>query len=83
MIEEIFPQELDRLLGQFYVKIRKTDGSMHEPDSLTAFQRSIDRHLAQDLHKTYSIVRDVQFAPSRERLKAARKMLTNLKHQNH
>ena len=49
--------------------------SAAEPDTLTSFQRSLDRHLTQDLHKSFSIIRDVPFAPSREKLKAARKWL--------
>ena len=55
--------------------MRKADGSTYEPETLTCFQRSIDRHLTKDLHKSYSIIRDIQFASSREKLKAARKML--------
>ena len=48
---------------------------MYGPDSLTALQRSIDRHLSKDLHKPYSIIRDQQFASSRDKLNAARKSL--------
>ena len=55
--------------------IRKADGSTYEPDTISSFQRSIDRHLVKDLHKSYSIIRDIEFAPSREKLKAARKWL--------
>ena len=46
-----------------------------QKDTLSSFQCSIDRHLTQDLHKTYSIIRNTQFAPSREKLKASRKFL--------
>ena len=67
--------ELDRLLGHFFCKVRKENGELYEPDTLTAFQRSIDRHLTKELHKRFSIIRDYQFASSREKLKAARKML--------
>ena len=55
--------------------VRRKDGSLYEPDTLSSFQRSIDRHLTKDLHKPYSIIRDTQFAPSREKLKASRKFL--------
>ena len=48
---------------------------MSEPDTLTLFQRSIDRHLTKDLHQPFSVLRDVQFMDSREKLKAARKWL--------
>ena len=74
-LKDIPPAELDRLLGHFFVTVRRKDGSLYEPDTLSSFQRSIDRHLTKDLHKTYSIIRDTQFAPSREKLKASRKFL--------
>ena len=74
-IGEIPPVELDRLLGHFYCKIRKSDGTLYEPDSITSFQRSLDRHLTKNLHKSFSIIRDVEFASSNEKLKAIRKKL--------
>ena len=74
-IGEIPPAELDQLLGHFYVKVCKTNGEMYEPDNLTALQRSIDCRLSKDLHKPYSIIRDQQFASSRDKLNAARKSL--------
>ena len=46
-----------------------------EPDTLTSIQRSLDRHLTKELHKTFSIIRDVEFAPSNKKLKATHKML--------
>ena len=57
------------------ISVRKADGSICEPDTLSSFQRSLDRHLTKDLHKPFSIIRDVQFASSHEKLKAARKWL--------
>ena len=74
-LKDIPPAELDRLLGHFFVTVRRKDGSLYEPDTLSSFQRSIDRHLTKDLHKTYSIIRNTQFAPSREKLKASRSSL--------
>ena len=50
--------ELDRLLGHFYVKVRKANRENYEPDSLTALQRSTDCHLTQDIYRPYSIIRD-------------------------
>ena len=55
--------------------VRRKDGLLYEPDTLSSFQRSIDRHLTKDLHNPYSIIHDTQFAPSREKLKASRKFL--------
>ncbi len=74
-IGEIPREELNRLLGHFYCKVRKESGEYLEPDTLTSIQRSLDRHLTKELHKTFSIIRDTEFASSNEKLKAARKML--------
>ena len=74
-LEELPPPDLDRLLGHFFVSVQKKDGTVYEPDTLTSFQRSLDRHLTKDLHKPFSIIRDTEFAPSREKLGAARKWL--------
>ena len=62
-------------LGHFYVKVRKSNREKYEPDSLTAIQKSLNRHLTQDLHRPYSIIWDRLFQSSREKLKAARKSL--------
>ncbi len=77
LIEDIPPVELDRLLGHFYCKIRRTDGNFYEPDTLICFQRSLDRYL-KEKHKTYSIIRDAEFASSRQKLVACRKMLVKV-----
>ena len=53
----------------------RKDGSLYEPDTLSSFQCSIDRHLTTDLHKTYRIIHYTQFAPSRKKLKASQKFL--------
>ena len=74
-LDEMLPSELNRLIGHFFVTVRKSDGSLYEPDTLTSSQRSIDRHLTKDLHQPFSVLRDVQFVDSREKLKAARKWL--------
>ncbi len=73
-VGKIPPAELEILLGHFFCK-RKSDDSLYEPDTLTSFQRSLDRHLTQEFRKPYSIIRDTRFSSSREKLKAARKML--------
>ena len=74
-LKDIPPAELDCLLGHFFVTVHWKDGSLYEPDTLSSFQRSIDHYHTKDLHKTYSITRDTQFAPSREKLKVSRKIL--------
>ncbi len=77
-IGKIPPTELDRLLGHFFCKVRKSDDSLYEPDTLTSFQRSSGLYLTQELRKPYSIIRDTRFSSSREKLKAARKMHYNV-----
>ena len=72
-MKDIPPAGLDRLLSHF-VTVRKNDGSLHEPDTLPSFQHSLDQHLTQQ-RKPFSIIRDQQFASSREALKASRKHL--------
>ena len=74
-LNDIPPTELNRLLGHFFVTVCRNDGSLYEPDTLSSFQRSIDRHLTKDLHKPYSIICDTQFAPSREMLEVSWKFL--------
>lgn len=40
-IEKIPPKELDSLMAQFFLAIRKTDGLEYEPDSLSSYRQSI------------------------------------------
>ena len=46
-VENIPAKELNRLLSHFFVSLKKKNGEDYEPNSLTAFQRSIDRHLRE------------------------------------
>ena len=73
--DDIPPKELDRLLSHFYCKVRSANGSLYEPSTLNSIQRSLDRHLTKDHHKTYSIIRDVEFSSSQQLLTASKKML--------
>ena len=81
-LEQVPPTELDRLLGHFFVSVRKADCTVYKPYTLSSFQRSIDRQLTKDLHKSFSVIRDVQFAPSRQKLAAARKLLKSQGKEN-
>ena len=47
-VEDIPAKELNRLLSHFFVSLKKKNGEDYEPNSLTAFQRSIDRHLREN-----------------------------------
>ena len=46
-VEDIPAKELNRLLSHFFVSLKKKNGEDYEPNSLTAFQRRIDRHLRE------------------------------------
>ena len=67
--------ELNRLLAHFFIAVRRKDDKLYEPDTLTSFQRNIDRHFTRNLRQPYSILRDQEFTTSRDALKAAPKCL--------
>ena len=56
------------------MKVRKANGKEYEPATLTAFQRSFDRHL-RDLGQQRSIITDREFEGSRQVLQAKRRDL--------
>ena len=47
-LEEILPEELDKLLAHFFLKARKQNGDDFEPDTLTSLCRSFDRFLREN-----------------------------------
>ncbi len=65
---------MDNYLCHFNLEVRKTDGGQYEPDSLTSFRNSIERHLRQQQYK-HSLIESREFAKHREVLKAKRKEL--------
>ncbi|XP_077990940.1 uncharacterized protein KIAA1958-like [Glandiceps talaboti] len=73
-LEAIPPCDLDPLLSRFYLSIRKKNGEEYEPDSISSYQKSIDRYL-RDYNYGLSIIRDEDFGKSREALAAKRKQL--------
>ena len=44
-IENLSPEDLDEVLGDFYTELKKKDGSDYEPESLGVRQASLDRYL--------------------------------------
>ena len=58
---------LDKLPGKFFKDVRK-----HERDSLSSFQRSIQRRL-KELKLSFNILKDEEFCRSREVSAAKRK----------
>ena len=66
-LEDIPCNELDGILCRFFAEIRKKDGQDNEPESLAVMQCSLDRHL-KNCGRNYSILRDREFANSRQQL---------------
>ncbi|XP_070546059.1 uncharacterized protein KIAA1958-like [Ptychodera flava] len=73
-LTEIPPSDLDPLLAKFFLGIRKKNGDDYEPDSISSYQKSIERWL-RDNDYGASIIRDEAFASSRRALAAKRKQL--------
>ena len=46
-VESLPASELDHLLCKFFMNIRKKDGEEYEPDTISGFQRSIQRYLSE------------------------------------
>ncbi|XP_070549668.1 uncharacterized protein [Ptychodera flava] len=70
-ISDIPPVELDEYLASYFLGARQKDKSEYEPDTLTNYQRGIDRFL-QDSGYGHSIIRDKEFEKSRKCLAAKR-----------
>ena len=51
-------KELDECLSRFFVKIRQSDGSDYEPDSLTVMLAALGRHLKHINNSKISIAKD-------------------------
>ena len=73
-LENIPPGELNILLCRFFMDVRKKDGEVYEPVTLTSFQRSIQRYL-NDRNSTVNILKDQQFSKCREVLSARKRDL--------
>ena len=66
-IEEIPADELNILICQFLLEIKKKDGGSYEPATLQSFQRSLQRYL--------NILKDWEFLKSRDALLSKKKQL--------
>lgn len=71
------PPELDLLLCQFFMTIRKEDGSEYEPTSLGGMQASFMRYLKRNGYK-HNIRDDPLFSRHRDVLVARRKSLKEM-----
>ena len=73
-VENLPAAELDHLLCKFFMNIRKKNGQEYEPDSISGFQRSIQRYLSEK-GSPINILKDKDFEKSRKVLAAKRKSL--------
>ncbi|XP_076070355.1 uncharacterized protein KIAA1958-like [Mytilus galloprovincialis] len=67
-------KELDAILARFYLGVRNKEGQEYEPDTLTGFQNSIERHLKNN-KVVVDLKRNDDFSHSRKVLEAKRKQL--------
>ena len=72
--ESLPASELDHLLCNFFMNIRKKNGEEYEPDTISGFQRSIQRYLSEK-GSSVNILKDKDFEKSRKVLSAKRKSL--------
>ena len=73
-VEHLPAAELDHLLCKFFMNIRKKNGQEYEPDSISGFQRSIQRNLSKK-GSSVNILKDKDFERSRKVPAARRKSL--------
>ena len=69
------PEDLDMLVGNFFIKAKKLKGEEFEPDSLSTIHRALQRYLDTKKYG-YNILMDRQFDGSRKVLASKRKLLT-------
>ena len=81
-IEEMDANMLDIYLGEWLMSLCKPDGSNYEPDTLTAFHRSVDRYLREHSYP-HSIITSQEFSMSKQVLQTKRKQLSSQGLGNH
>ena len=75
-VENLPASELDHVLCKFFMNIRKKNGEEYEPDTISGFQRSIQRYLSEK-GSSVNILKDKDFEKSRKVLSAKRKSLVH------
>ncbi|EDO36382.1 predicted protein [Nematostella vectensis] len=73
-IENLRPVELNHLLSKFFMEVMKANGENYEPDTISSYQRSIQRFLDEAKYP-WNILKDKEFVESRDVLAARRKAL--------
>ena len=76
-LENISPNELNILLCRCFMDVRKKDGGVYEPVILASLQRGIHRYL-KDNNSNTNILKDQEFAKSRQVLSARKRDLINV-----
>ena len=71
-LENISAGTLNVLLCKFFMDVKKKDGGVYEPASLSSFQRNIQRYL-KDKNSSLNLFQDMEFAKSREVLLAEKR----------
>jgi hypothetical protein len=75
-IETIHATELDAYLAEFYVNVKKDNGSEYEPGSIDSIRASVERHLRESEYPPS--LRDKVFYFSTRALSAKQIQLNNL-----
>ena len=75
-------EKLNKILCKWLIDFKKKDGSEFEPDTLTSYRNSIDRHVRQQKMSNgehyFSLTKDPRFSKHREVLNAKRKNLKGM-----
>ena len=62
--EVLTPEDLNKILGQFYVEARRQDGSLYLKCSLNGMRSAIQRHLQSELWNwPHAIIHNPVFSP--------------------
>lgn len=81
-LEEIEAPELNELLSQFFIFVKKLDGNEYQPSSLTCVLHSLDRYLKGKKYtwkgSRVDLLKDIVFEDTREALSSKRKHLKTL-----
>lgn len=73
-ITNIPAPDLDKLLCSFFKDLRKKDGNDYGPDTVSSFEKSIQRHITEQ-KLPFNILKDDAFSRSRSVFAAKRKSL--------
>ena len=72
--EKLSPKELDNVLCDLFMNVKKQNGNEYEPDCLSTVHRALQRVLIAKKYR-YNILTDKQFERSRLVLSSKRKKL--------